>query len=146
MKYDYISVKHGVKWPVKIGTEDSAGIDLPTVLSLPQSNGVNLIITNVRVRLPYDSMGLLTLRSSAHKYGIRAATGVGIIDADYRGELKFATLGSIPRIGAYYLQLIVVPVLRPTLWSRGSIRHDETKRGEGGFGSSSTGDLLQLVS
>ena len=66
------------------------------------------------------------------------ANGVGVIDSDYRGELKAALFNSsdtdyIIHNGDRIAQLMVLPVVQPTLHLVEEL--DETARGEGGFGS-----------
>ncbi|MBL8015091.1 MAG: dUTP diphosphatase [Candidatus Doudnabacteria bacterium] len=51
-----------------------------------QPREVKLIPLNVAIEIPQDYFGLLVSRSSAHKLGITAANGVGIIDSDFRGD------------------------------------------------------------
>ena len=74
----------------------------------------------------------------AAKHGVTVLNSPGTIDADYRGEIKVILInhGDAPftiQRGDRIAQMVVAPVssiefaLRETL--------DETKRGEGGFGS-----------
>lgn len=88
-----------------------------------------------------DYAGLLSLRSSAgEKYKISMTNGVGLIDADYQGELilsiRFHTdkVIHIPNF-ARLAQLVITPIARPIFrivdnFSRSS------DRGAQGFGSS----------
>ena len=94
----------------------------------------------VRVDIPTGYVGLLTLRSSAAKRGLESATKPGIIDSDYRGELKMvlrsvAPLGAeIVQMGECIAQLLIVP-LCPFPAIPMEISEDATTRGAGGFGS-----------
>lgn len=83
-------------------------------------------------------MGLLVPRSSMSKTPLRCANSVGIIDADYRGELSIAyenvscsdyIIFRCDRIA----QLIIVPVAMVDVVEVDELR--ETERGTGGYGS-----------
>ena len=83
-------------------------------------------------------MGLLVPRSSMSKTPLRCANSVGIIDADYRGEISIVyenvscsdyTIFRGDRIA----QLIIVPVLMVGVEEVNSL--SETERGTGGYGS-----------
>ena len=74
----------------------------------------------------------------ACKQGLAPANKVGVIDADYRGQVQVAlhNHGSQPQTvcdGDRVAQLLVVPVLAPSLEVVEEL--DETVRGAGGFGS-----------
>jgi dUTP pyrophosphatase len=72
------------------------------------------------------------------KFGVVPANAVGVVDADYRGEI-IATLANhgdgdfVIRHGDRIAQLLLVPIFTPTLIECGEL--DETARGAGGFGS-----------
>ena len=73
----------------------------------------------------------------AVRQGLALSNGVGVIDADYRGEIKVAAvnLGKEPvtvRPGDRVAQMAFVPVLRASFEEADEI--GETERGEGGFG------------
>ena len=86
-----------------------------------------------------DFVSLLCARSGlAAKSGITLANAVGVIDADYRGELKVAliNLSDTPFVienGLRIAQLMILSVCHAELIETESL--DETARGEGGFGS-----------
>ena len=74
-----------------------------------------------------------------HKKGIVLGNLVGVIDADYQGEIKVSLwnrseesyeISPMDRIA----QLLFLPVVRPLLSVVNEF--EETERGEGGFGSS----------
>lgn len=73
-------------------SEFAAGADIyssENVLIPPRGN--RLISTGIAVAIPADHYGRLAPRSGlASKYSID--TGAGVIDADYRGEIKFYCL------------------------------------------------------
>jgi dUTP pyrophosphatase len=72
------------------------------------------------------------------KYGVVPANAVGVVDADYRGEI-LVTLANhgdrdfVVRHGDRVAQLLLVPIFTPTLIACDEL--DETARGAGGFGS-----------
>ena len=87
---------------------------------------------------PEDVTILLFARSGlAAKHGIALANGVGVIDSDYRGEVKVALINNsktdytvMP--GERIAQMMFVPIIRPSF----VVTEDftETDRGCGGFG------------
>lgn len=95
--------------------------------------------TGVRVAIPAGYVGLLFVRSSLGvKRRLDVANGTGVIDADYRGEVKVCLRNTgthATRItrGERVAQMVVVPC-NLTDWAE--VDHlDETVRGEGGYGS-----------
>ena len=124
------------------GTDDSAGADLyagedGVVLIAPEET--KLISTGISMEIPKGYVGLLVARSSmAVKRDLAPANKVGIIDSDYRGEIKVALHNSgsqlqlievIERIA----QLVIVPYLKATF--EDAVELSDSERGEGGFGS-----------
>lgn len=82
-------------------------------------------------------LGMLTDRSSMAKIGLKLAGG--IIDPDYRGELKVVlrNLASTPTTvtkGQRIAQLLIVPIFTPDVIEVEEL--SETERGDKGFGSS----------
>lgn len=81
---------------------------------------------------------LLFARSGlAVKHGIALANGVGVIDADYRGEVKVGLINQSSsdhtvEPGERIAQMMFVPIIRPQLTEVDEIT--ETERGDGGFG------------
>ena len=124
-------------------TAESAGYDLSADLAQPVelAPGETVrICTGVAVALPQGTAGLVFGRSGlGSKHGIVPANAVGVIDADYRGELMVYLTNHSSRSytilpGERVAQLVVVPVLTPELELVEEL--DSTQRGESGFGSS----------
>ena len=98
-----------------------------------------LVPTGIAVALPALHVGLLFARSGlATRQGIALTNGVGVIDSDYRGEIKVGliNLGSESvtiRHGERIAQLAVMPVVQAAPVEVDDL--DETDRGTGGFGS-----------
>lgn len=97
-----------------------------------------LIPTGLKIAIPDGCCGLLLGRSGlALKHGICLANGVGLIDADYRGELGviLQNNGGEPfkvEDGMRIAQLVIVQY-QQTIFEQDSL--NDTTRGKGGFGS-----------
>lgn len=121
------------------GSKDAAGLDLycPFHIKVP-ADSQKKIPLGIAVEIPKGHMGLLVPRSSMSKTPLRCANSVGIIDADYRGELSIAyenvscndyTIFRGDRIA----QLIIVPIAVVDVEEAQTL--SETERGDGGYGS-----------
>ena len=121
------------------GSKDAAGLDLycPFHIKVP-ADSQKKIPLGIAVEIPKGHMGLLVPRSSMSKTPLRCANSVGIIDADYRGELSIAyenvscsdyTIFRGDRIA----QLIIVPIAIVDVEEAQTL--SETERGDGGYGS-----------
>jgi dUTP pyrophosphatase len=82
------------------------------------------------------------VRSSVGKAGVSLANSVGVIDSDYRGEIKLC-LAYTAGNGGYYIlkgdkvaQLVVIPAPWFDLIEVDAL--SSTDRGDGGFGSTGT--------
>lgn len=124
-------------------TPGAAGMDVCACLDEPlvvQPGERVRVPTGFAMRLPGPEwVGLLYARSGlATRHGVTLPNGVGVIDADYRGEVQVAltNLGREPyeiQPGERVAQLVVMPVAR-VVW-RQVDELQPTARGEGGFGS-----------
>lgn len=102
--------------------------------------GRAVIPTGIAIALPDPGyVALIFARSGLGiKHGIAPANCVGVIDSDYRGEVKVGLQNSSEepytvRPGDRIAQLAVLPVFQAELvWTEDL---DETDRGAGGFGS-----------
>ena len=121
------------------GSKDAAGLDLycPFHIKVP-ADSQKKIPLGVAVEIPKGYMGLLVPRSSMSKTPLRCANSVGVIDADYRGEISIAyeniscsdyTIFRGDRIA----QLIIVPITIVDVEEAQTL--SETERGAGGYGS-----------
>lgn len=119
-------------------TEGSAGFDLRTTEdALIKPCQVVTVGTGIRVAIPDDHVGLVFVRSSVGKRGVTLANSVGVIDSDYRGEVKLALVNGSSswqkvNAGDRVAQLVVVPFVSD-IERVDSL--DGTERGVGGFGS-----------
>lgn len=93
--------------------------------------------TGVAIALPEGTYGRLAPRSSLAYYG-GIDIGGGVIDYDYRGEISIIVFNhsGLPfevKKGDRIAQLIIERIATPPVVIVDTL--DETKRGEGGFGS-----------
>jgi dUTP pyrophosphatase len=124
------------------GSADAAGADLYALideaLTIPP-HGTELIPTGLSVEIPQGHVGLIFARSSlGTKRGLAPANKVGVIDADYRGEIKVGlynhsgepqTVEPFERVA----QFMIVPFLRAEFTESEAL--SATERNDGGFGS-----------
>ena len=124
------------------GSSKAAGYDLYACLegeSLTiEPHSTAMVGTGLAAAIPEGYFGGIFARSGlAAKQGLRPANCVGVVDADYRGEIKVAlhndtdqprTIGDGERIA----QMVVLPFLEVSFQTVSEL--DETERGEGGFG------------
>lgn len=128
-------------------TTTSAGLDLslPADVTL-RSRTVTVVELPYKVAIPDGYVGLLALRSSLGARGITIPNSVGVIDADYRGNLKLPLSllhdsgPTILRAGERVAQLVLLPVALP-MPVEADIDADETSRGAGGLGSTGAAAL-----
>ena len=124
-------------------TEGSAGMDLAACIDedivLAPMERV-LVPTGIAIKLPSSDYGAFLFARSglACKKGLAPANKVGVIDSDYRGEIKVAlhNHGKEPQTvlkGERVAQMVIMDY-HPCAYIE-SESLDETKRGEGGFGS-----------
>ena len=124
-------------------TEGSAGYDLYADISYPlhfPRGDILSIPTGVAIALPdANSVAIVSARSGlAIKHGITLANGIGVIDSDYRGEIKVGLINLGPEDFVIepqqrIAQLLIMPVEIPELLVSDEL--SETERGSGGFGS-----------
>lgn len=114
-----------------------AGADLRSTETCEISPGEQkLIDTGVAVKIPEGYAGFVFNRSSQGKKGITIPHSVGVIDSDYRGNIKVILKNTSQDaykidVGDKIAQLVVMPVLLcgfVDAWN-------DTKRGTNGFGS-----------
>ena len=124
------------------GSADAAGADLYALTGGPVTiapGETAKIPTGLAVAIPQGYVGLVYARSGlATKRGLAPANKVGVIDADYRGEVRVAlhNHGSVPQVvedGDRVAQLVIVPYLTARFTPAEEL--DDTGRGAGGFGS-----------
>lgn len=124
------------------GSEYAAGADLYACLEAEVTiapHATVLIPTGIAMELPIGYAGLIYARSGlATKKGLAPANKVGVVDCDYRGEVKVAlhNHGEVAQTVAYgerIAQLVIAPYLTAQFIEQEEL--SETVRGAGGFGS-----------
>lgn len=124
------------------GSEYAAGADLYACIDedLTINPGeTKLVSTGIAMELPLGYAGLVYARSGlASKRGLAPANKVGVVDADYRGEVMVAlhnhsnepqTITTGERIAQY----VIAPYLKAVFNEVEEL--SDTVRGTGGFGS-----------
>ena len=124
------------------GTEYAAGADLYACIEgavTIEAGETKFIGTGIAMEIPEGYAGLIYARSGLScKRGLAPANKVGVIDADYRGEVMVAlhnhslediVIGDGERIA----QLVITPYFRADFEVVAEL--EDTVRGTGGFGS-----------
>jgi dUTP pyrophosphatase len=124
-------------------TAGSAGLDLRACIDSPliiEPGSTHLVPTGLAIHIgnPRYAAMILPRSGLGHKHGIVLGNLVGLIDADYQGQLMVSTwnrgdtqfvLNPMERLA----QLVIVPVIQVELKVVDEFRSSE--RGAGGFGS-----------
>ena len=127
------------------GSADAAGADIYALTDGPVTidpGETVLIHTGLAFAIPQGYVGLVHARSGmATRQGLAPANKVGVIDADYRGELMVAlhNHGKEARTvecGDRIAQMVITPYLTAQFTLTDDL--DDTVRGAGGFGSTGT--------
>lgn len=152
MKIEYTKESYNAQEPM-IATSLAGGYDITVTEIEKKSNGQVWCKLGLKVAIPEGYRLMMIPRSSITKSGFILQNSVGLIDADFRGEIqaRFIAFPSLDtfcdridqiefnypafpyeigdRIGQVYLEKII-----PIEWEEVSIL-SETERGEGGHGS-----------
>lgn len=123
------------------GSEFSAGADLYSdeeefVIAPGETR---LVHTGLAVEIPEGFGGFIYARSGlASKKGLAPANKVGVIDADYRGEVMVALFNhsaakQTVAAGERLAQLVIAPFLKADFIEAEEL--SDTERADGGFGS-----------
>lgn len=124
------------------GSEFAAGYDLYACIdeNITVKSGETVKIpTGIAVEIPEGYAGLVYARSGlATKKGLALANKVGVVDADYRGEIlvflhNHSDKDAVIEVSERIAQLVVTPFLSVEFNEVSEL--SETVRGEGGFGS-----------
>lgn len=127
------------------GSEFAAGADLYACIESEVTvapHATVMIPTGIAIELPVGYGGFIYARSGlASKRNLAPANKVGVVDCDYRGEVKVAlhnhgeTAQTIA-VGERVAQLVVAPYITAQFEEAEEL--SETVRGAGGFGSTGT--------
>ena len=124
------------------GSEFSAGADLYAICDEDvtiEPGKTHLLHTYLSMEIPEGYGGFIFARSGlASKKGLAPANKVGVVDADYRGEIMVAlhnhsTEAQVISSGERIAQLVILPFLTAEFIECDEL--SETVRGQGGFGS-----------
>ena len=124
------------------GSAEAAGADLYACLEEPvtvQPGETAWIPTGIALEVPKGCAGLVYARSGLGvKRGLAPANKVGVIDSDYRGEVRVVLLNhgkteQTVKHGERIAQFLITPVLTPAYEEAEEL--SDTDRGAGGFGS-----------
>lgn len=118
------------------GTPGSVGYDLFAYENVTIPEGCRAIVrTGLCMAIPRGYYGRIAPRSSMSLKGIDI--GAGVIDPDYRGEIKVLLInnGNFLKVrkGDKIAQIIIEKCITPEIEYVSDL--DNTQRGEGGFGS-----------
>lgn len=124
------------------GSEFAAGYDLYACIDEDvkiKAGETCKIPTGIAVEIPEGYAGLVYARSGlASKKGLAPANKVGVVDADYRGEIlvflhNHSNVDAVIEKGERVAQLVVTPFLSVEFNEVSEL--SDTVRGAGGFGS-----------
>lgn len=127
------------------GSTYSAGADLYACMDETvtiQPGETVLVKTGLAMAIPEGYAGLIYARSGlATKKGLAPANKVGVVDADYRGEVmvplyNHSRMAVDVEHGERIAQMVITPFLTAEYMLTDEL--NETERGEGGFGSTGT--------
>lgn len=134
-------LKPGATVPT-MGSKFAAGADLYSAEDTDvviEPNETKFIGTGLAMEIPEGYVGLVYARSGlACKRGLAPANKVGVVDSDYRGEIKVALHNhgkeaQTVEKGERIAQMVIAPYLSVNYEEADEL--SETERGEGGFGS-----------
>lgn len=120
------------------GTENSAGYDISCCQdTLINSKSYKMLDTGISMKIPNGYFGKIECRSSLACKGFSVLGGV--IDSDYRGEIKVILMnnGELDynfKKGDRIAQIIIHKIMNNAIIEIVD-NLDDTKRGDGGFGS-----------
>ena len=135
-----IFVKYRAESAPAYQTAGAAGCDLVSSEDVELAPGKwSAVCTGLFLEIPAGYAGYVCPRSGlALKSGVSVLNSPGIIDSDYRGEVKVILVNHTDlkykvKRGDRIAQLLFVPVIQAVL--RNSDELSNTSRGSGGFGS-----------
>ena len=139
-----MELKYIAPYSLEKGSEGAAAYDLRATETIWfggfTSERSRIVPTGCMVCIPPNHLGLVTLRSG-HGFKRGFTSHIGIIDSDYRGEIKVkvfwtdseSKVSEKIKEGERFAQLTIIPIPAITAVKCDSL--EATERGEGGFGS-----------
>jgi dUTP pyrophosphatase len=138
-----VQVLHPRAHPPERTRPGDAGYDLRAVEDFAMAPGARAVVpTGIALALPVGVAGLVVPRSGlAARHGLSVVNGPGLIDPNYRGEVRvvLVNLGDEPYAGAAgdrIAQLLLVPFWAPAVRVVDELPASDDDRGANGFGSS----------
>lgn len=145
MEIKFKKLSENAVLPVRAHEHD-AGLDLTCTKIESGVNDAREIIliyhTDLAVEIPEGYVGLIFPRSSVYTKSISQTNCVGVVDSNYRGEIKVMFRSTVPGVPEFYTvgerfaQLVIVPYLKADVVEAEEL--SESERGENGFGSTGT--------
>lgn len=144
MKVNIKKLNENAKMPT-YGSEYAAGADLyaaTTEDTVILPGETKLIGTGIAIEVPLGYGAFIYARSGlASKRGLAPANKVGVVDADYRGEVIVALRNHSDNLqtvmaGERIAQMVIAPFLKADFCEVDSL--SDTLRADGGFGSTGT--------
>lgn len=141
MNIDILTLSDSAKLPER-GSDMAAGYDLFADIAediIIDPHTTAMIGTGLAVAIPEGYFGGIYARSGlSSKEGLRPANCTGVVDADYRGEIKVALHNDSDfertiTPGQKIAQMVIMPFLSVEFQQVEQL--DNTERGQGGFGS-----------
>ena len=138
-----VRLLHPAAHPPERTRPGDAGFDLRCIVPFALEPGERAMVpTGVAIAIPPGLAGLVVPRSGlAARHGISVVNGPGLVDPNYRGELRviLVNLGEETfraDAGDRIAQLLLVPYVAPELQIVTELSPSLDDRGESGFGSS----------
>ncbi|MGZ8649297.1 MAG: dUTP diphosphatase [Solirubrobacteraceae bacterium] len=138
-----VRLLHPAAQPPQRTHPGDAGFDLRCIVPFALEPGERAMVpTGVAIAIPPGLAGLVVPRSGlAARHGISVVNGPGLVDPNYRGELRviLVNLGEErfhADAGDRIAQLLLVPYVAPELQIVDQLSPAPDERGENGFGSS----------
>ncbi|MEE9266346.1 MAG: dUTP diphosphatase [Gammaproteobacteria bacterium] len=140
-----LDARVGSEYPLpEYATDGSAGIDLRACLDEPlevQPGDTHLLPTGIAIHIDDPGLAAVLLPRSGlgHKHGIVLGNLVGLIDADYQGQVLVSCWNRSRQSftiqpGERIAQMVFIPIVRAHFEVVESFQ--ESTRGAGGFGHS----------
>ncbi len=133
-----------VDWmPPIYGSAGAGMFDIRAVDSVTiHGNHEAYVNTGLIFEVPEGHVMLMMSRSSLAKNGVTLSNDVGVIDSDYRGEVRVPLMNRFAKAfhvnaGDRIAQAMIIPV--PKVMFTFAETLSDTKRGTGGFGSTGRG-------
>ena len=144
VKIQLLDRRWGTIWPLQQKhSSDAAALDLRLAIDADvvlAPSACELLPTGIAIHIGQSGyFGLITPRSGWGHKGLVLGNGVGVIDADYQGEIKLSLWNRNPdktlelRAGERVAQLLFLPCLNVRFEQVTSFA--PSARGGGGFGS-----------